>query len=105
MKVKTMKLRLKKKCSSSLQERIINDIIEEIRDHQQQGNDEEIDGDDPSIEEIIDQVVERPSRSAIESAIDALKDAATFSDEGQQMKLVWSLVNKYWILKNYTKRK
>jgi len=67
-----------------------NDIIEEIRDHQQQGDDEESDDDDPSIEEIIDPVVEKPSRSAIESAIDALKDAAMFSDEGQQMKMLIS---------------
>ena len=67
-----------------------NDIIEEIRDHQQQGDDEESDDDDPSIEEIIDPVVEKPSRSAIESAIDALKDAAMFSEEGQQMKMLIS---------------
>jgi len=67
-----------------------NDVIEEIRDHQQQGDDEESDDDDPSIEEIIDPVVEKPSRSAIESAIDALKDAAMFSDEGQQMKMLIS---------------
>ena len=67
-----------------------NDIIEEIRDHQRQGDDEESDEDDPSIEEIIDPLVEKPSRSAIESAIDALKDAAMFSDEGQQMKILIS---------------
>ena len=40
--------------------------------------------------QIIDPVVEKPSRSAIESAIDALKDAAMFSDEGQQMKMLIS---------------
>ena len=30
--------------------------------------------------------MEKPSRSAIESALDDLKDAAMFSDEGVQMK-------------------
>ena len=35
-----------------------------------------------------DPVVEKPSRSAIESALDALKDAAMFSDEGAQMKIL-----------------
>ena len=72
-----------------------DDIIEEIRDHQQQGDDEESDDDDTSIEETIDPVVEKPSRSAIESAIDALKDAAMFSDEGQQMKCLFRILNDY----------
>ena len=35
-----------------------------------------------------DPVVEKPSRSAIESALDALKDAAMFSDEGAHMKIL-----------------
>ena len=49
--------------------------------HQTSQNDDEI-----SIEEIFDPVVEKLSRSAIESALDDLKDAAMFSDEGVQMK-------------------
>ena len=42
--------------------------------------------DEISIEEIFDPVVEKPSRSAIESALDALQNAAMFSDEGVQIK-------------------
>ena len=61
------------------------DIIEELRDRQEQGEEEGND-DEISIEEIFDPVVEKPSRSAIESALDNLKDAAMFSDEGVQMK-------------------
>ena len=61
------------------------DIIEELRDCQEQGEEEEND-DEISIEEIFDPVVEKSSRSAIESALDDLKDAAIFSDEGVQMK-------------------
>ena len=61
------------------------DIIEELRDLKEQGEEEE-DDDEISIEEIFDPVVEKPSRSAIESALDDLKDAAMFSDEGLQMK-------------------
>ena len=60
-----------------------DDIIEELRDKQQ--GDEE-DSDDEISSEDVDPVVEEPSRSAIESAIDALKDAAMFSDKGDQMK-------------------
>ena len=61
------------------------DIIEELRDRQEQGEEKEND-DEISIEEIFDPVMEKPSRSAIESALDDLKDAAMFSDEGVQMK-------------------
>ena len=61
------------------------DIIEELRDRQGQGEEEEND-DEISIEEIFGPVVEKPSRSAIQSALDDLKDAAMFSDEGVQMK-------------------
>ena len=61
------------------------DIIEELRDRQEQGEEKEND-DEISIEEIFDPVVEKPSRSAIESALDDLKDAAMFSDEGVPMK-------------------
>ena len=61
------------------------DIIEELWDRQEQGEEEEND-DEISIEEIFDPVVEKPSRSAIESALDDLKDTAMFSDEGVQMK-------------------
>ena len=61
------------------------DIIEELRDRQEQGEEEEND-DEISIEEIFDPVVEKPSRSAIESALDDLKDATMFSDEGVQME-------------------
>ena len=56
------------------------DIIEELRDRQEQGEEEEND-DEISIEEIFDSVVEKPSRSAIESALDDLKDAVMFSDK------------------------
>ena len=61
------------------------DIIEELGDRQGQGEEEEND-DEISIEEIFDPVVEKPSRLAIESALDDLKDAAMFSDKGLQMK-------------------
>ena len=61
------------------------DIIEELRDRQEQGEEEEND-DEISIEVIFDPVVEKPSRSAMESALDDLKDAVMFSDEGVQMK-------------------
>ena len=57
------------------------DIIEELTDRQEQGEEEEND-DEISIEEIFDPVVEKSWRSAIESALDDLKDAAMFSDEG-----------------------
>ena len=61
------------------------DTIEELRDCQEQGE-EEKNNDEISIEEIFDPVVEKPSRSAIESAFDDLKDVAMFSDAGVQMK-------------------
>ena len=61
------------------------DIIEELKDRQEPGEEGESDVE-ISIEEILDPVVEKPSRSAIESPLDALKDAAMFSDEGVQMK-------------------
>ena len=61
------------------------DVIEELRDRQEQGEEEE-NGDKIWIEEIFDLVVEKPSRSAIASAFDDLKDAAMFSDEGVQIK-------------------
>ena len=61
------------------------DIIEELRDLQEQGEEEEND-DEISIEEILDPLMEKPSGSAIESALDDLKDAAMFNDEGAQMK-------------------
>ena len=61
------------------------DVIEELRDRQGQGEEKEND-DEISIAEIIDPVVEKPSRSAIESALDDLKGATMFSDAGVQMK-------------------
>ena len=61
------------------------DIIEELRDRREQGEEGEND-DEISIEEIFDPVVEKPSRSTTESALDDLKDAAMFSDEDEQMK-------------------
>ena len=61
------------------------DIIEELRDRQEQGEEEE-NYDEMSIEETFDPVMEKPSRSAIESALDGLKDANMFSDEDVQMK-------------------
>ena len=60
------------------------DIIEELRACQEPGEGEES-NDEISIEEIFDSVVEKSSRSAIESALDDLKYAAMFSDEGVQM--------------------
>ena len=60
-------------------------IIEELRDCQEQGEEEEND-DEISIEEVFDPVEEKPSRSEIESALDYLKYATMFSDEGVQMK-------------------
>ena len=53
------------------------DITEELRDRQAQGEEEE-NNDESSIEEIFDPMVEKPSRSAIESALDDLKDAVMF---------------------------
>ena len=64
---------------------ISEDDIEELRACQEPGEGEESD-DEISIEEIFDPVVEKPSRSAIESALDDLKYAAIFSDEGVQMQ-------------------
>ena len=61
------------------------DIIEELRDRQEQGEEEEND-DEISTEEIFDPLVEKPSRSATVSSLGDLKDAAMFSDEGVQMK-------------------
>ena len=61
------------------------DIIEELRDCQEQGEEEES-NDEISIEKIFDLVVEKLLRSVIESALDDLKDATMFSDEGMQMK-------------------
>ena len=71
------------------------DIIEEIRACQEPSEGEESD-DEISIEEIFDHVVEKPSRSAIESALDDLKYAAMFSDEGVQMqRLILSFERLY----------
>ena len=61
------------------------DIIEELRDRQEQGEKEE-NNDDILIEEILDPVVEMASRLMIESTLDDLKDATIFSDKGLQMK-------------------
>ena len=61
------------------------DIIEELRACQEPGEGEKSD-DEISIEEIFDPVVEKPSRSAVESTLDDFKYAAMFSDEGVQMQ-------------------
>ena len=61
------------------------DAIEELRACQETGEGEESD-DEISIEEIFDPVMEKPSRSAIEFALDELKYAVMFSDEGVQMQ-------------------
>ena len=61
------------------------DIIEELRDRQEEGEKEE-NNDDILIEEILDPVVEMASRLMIESTLDDLKDATIFSDKGLQMK-------------------
>ena len=71
------------------------DIIEELRACQEPGEGAESD-DEISIEEIFDPVVEKLSRSAIESALDDLKYAAMFSDEGVQMqRLILSFERLY----------
>ena len=71
------------------------DIKEELMTCQEAGESEESD-DEISIEEIFDPVVEKPSRSAIESALDDLKYTAMFSDEGMQMqKLILSFERLY----------
>ena len=71
------------------------DIIEELRACQEPGEGEESD-DEISIKEIFDLVVEKPSRSAIESALDNLKYAAMFSDEAVQMqRLIFSFERLY----------
>ena len=71
------------------------DIIEELRACQEPGEGEERD-DEISIEEIFDSVVEKPSRSAIESAVDDLKYAAMFCDEDVQMqRLILSFERLY----------
>ena len=71
------------------------DIIEELRDRQEQGEGE-VNDDEISIEEIFHPVVEKLSRSAIESALDDLKDAVMFSDEGIQMeRLILSFERLY----------
>ena len=71
------------------------DIIEELRACQEPGEGEESD-DEISIEEIFDSVVEKPSRLPIESALDDLKHAAMFSDEGVQMqRLILSFERLY----------
>ena len=59
------------------------DIIEELRDRQEQGE-KEANDDEISIEEIFDPVVKKSSGSAIESALDDLKDVTMFSDEGER---------------------
>ena len=61
------------------------DIIEELRDRQEQGDEEE-NNEEISIEKIFVPVVEKPLRSVAESALDDLKDAAMFNDKGVQMK-------------------
>ena len=61
------------------------DFIEKLKDCEEQGEEEEND-DGISIEKIFDPVVKKQWRSAIESAIDDLKDAAMFSDEDMQIK-------------------
>ena len=61
------------------------DIIEELTDRQEQGEEKEND-DEISVEEIFDPVVEKPSRSTVESALVDLKDTTIFSEEGVEMK-------------------
>ena len=73
------------------------DIIEELRDRQEQGEEEEND-DEISVEEIFDPVVEKPSRWAIESVLDDLKDSAMFSDEGVQIKRL--ILSFEWLYEN-----
>ena len=73
------------------------DIIEELRACQEPGEGEESD-DEISIEEIFDPVVEKPSRSATESALDDLKYVAMFSDEGVQMQRL--ILSFEWLYEN-----
>ena len=61
------------------------DIIEELRACKEPGEGEESD-DEISIEEIFNPVVEKPSRSAIESALDDLKYAVMFLNGYMKMR-------------------
>lgn len=67
------------------------DIVEEIK------GDQGKDGEEESDHEVsVEEVLEKPSRSDIETALDVLKDTAMFSDEGVQMeKLIFSLERLY----------
>ena len=72
-----------------------DDVIATAPEISEPGEGEESD-DEISIEEIFDPVVEKPPRSAIESALDDLKYAAMFSDEGVQMqRLILSFERLY----------
>ena len=73
------------------------DIIETLRACQEPGEGDESD-DEISIEEIFDPVVEKPLRSATESALDDLKYAAMFSDEGVQMQRL--ILSFEWLYEN-----
>ena len=73
------------------------DIIEELRGCQEQDKEEEND-DEILIEEIFDPVVEKPSRSAIESALDDLKDGTMFSEESVQTKRL--ILSFDWLYEN-----
>ena len=65
--------------------------IEEIEE-------EEYDDDDKnSIEESFDQSQEKPSRSKVESVRDVLKDAALYSDKGDEMQsIIFKLEKLYF---------
>ena len=77
--------------------KISDDDITELGD-QLQGDDEDSDNES-SVEEIINPVVKKQSISAPESAIDALKDAAMFKDEGKHMKtLIVSFERLYCVI-------
>jgi len=61
-----------------------DDIVSRLKNQEneeEESGDEEIQGG-----EMFDPVAEKPSRSAIESALEVLKDAAMFSDKSGQMK-------------------
>ena len=73
------------------------DIIEALRACQEPGEGDESD-DEISIEEIFDPVVEKPLRSATESALDDLKYATMFSDEGMQMQRL--ILSFEWLYEN-----
>ena len=47
-----------------------------------------MDGDENSMQEFFDQSQEKPSKSKVEPALDIFKDAAMYSDKGDEMQSI-----------------